>query len=153
MFKEGHNQFAKTRIKDFQDVFTSDDNLNLIALLPGAMIRHRITKLTSTYVTLSLPDIAKEVGLSSSEAAEREILQMISSGHLQASIDQSSSMVYFHDNDDSCESTGAGNEQVELMNYYLSQTMAMTEKVRNLQSSVMGSKAYVSARLPHSNEY
>ena len=151
--KTGNINNLKSEIKNFQDVFTTDDNLNLIALMPGAMTRHRITKLTSTYVTLSLPDIAKEVGLSSSEEAEREILQMISSGYLQATIDQSSGMVYFLDNNDSGEPIGAGDQQVELMNYYLSQTMAMTDKVRKLQSSVMGSKAYVSARLPNSNEY
>ena len=83
-------------------------------------------------VDQKLENIAKEVGLPSSKDAEREILRMISSGHLQASIEQSSGIVHFLDNFDSGGSTDASNEQVELMNYYLSQTMTMTEKVRKL---------------------
>ena len=63
-----------------QDVLTQDHNLGLARQVRSALVRHNVRKLTSTYITLSLTDIAATAGLADVDATEALLRTMISSG-------------------------------------------------------------------------
>ncbi|RUS15039.1 hypothetical protein BC937DRAFT_92975 [Endogone sp. FLAS-F59071] len=96
------NEFAKAT-----ELLTKDKNLGLARQVLQALYRRNIQQLTQTYMTLSLADIAKQVGLEGPKApseAEDFLVQMIESGQIFASIShahsQGGGMVSFHDNPD-----------------------------------------------------
>ena len=57
-----------------------DHNLGLARQVRSALVRHNVRKLTSTYITLSLADIAATAGLTDVDAAEVLLRTMIASG-------------------------------------------------------------------------
>jgi len=61
----------------FTEVYKKDSNYGLIKQCISALSRNTIQKLTETYLTLSLSDIAKSAKLSSSQDAEKLLLSMI----------------------------------------------------------------------------
>nr|XP_034898166.1 uncharacterized protein LOC118036559 [Populus alba]XP_034898168.1 uncharacterized protein LOC118036559 [Populus alba]XP_034898169.1 uncharacterized protein LOC118036559 [Populus alba] len=56
--------------------FESDNNLGLVKQVISSMYKRNIQRLTQTYWTLSVQDIAKNVQLSSPKEAEMHVLQM-----------------------------------------------------------------------------
>lgn len=54
-----------------------------------------IQRLTQTFVTLSLSDIASEVGLPDADSARRKIIGMVEKGEISATFDQSKQMMSF----------------------------------------------------------
>lgn len=55
-----------------------DNNLGLVKQVVSSMYKRNIQRLTQTYLTLSLQDIANTVQLNSAkEAAEMHVLQMV----------------------------------------------------------------------------
>ncbi|RUP45389.1 hypothetical protein BC936DRAFT_148241 [Jimgerdemannia flammicorona] len=96
------NEFAKVA-----DMFTKDKNLGLARQVLQALYCRNIQQLTQTYMTLSLADIAKQVGLEGPRAvheAEELVVQMIESGQIFATIShahaQGGGMVSFDDDPD-----------------------------------------------------
>ena len=54
-----------------------EDNLGLVKLVVDSQTKRNVQRLTQTYLTLSLPDIAAAVGLPSAAAAELAILRCV----------------------------------------------------------------------------
>ena len=54
-----------------------DNNLGLVKQVVSSMYKRNIQRLTQTYLTLSLQDIASTVQLNSSKEAEMHVLQMV----------------------------------------------------------------------------
>lgn len=54
-----------------------DKNLGLVKQVVSSMYKHNIQRLTQTYLTLSLQDIASTVQLGSPKEAEMHVLQMV----------------------------------------------------------------------------
>lgn len=79
----------------FADTFQADQNLGLVQQVVDSMRRRRVMRLTSTFVTLSLADIAAKTGLPNAAAAEAELLAMVQEGQLVASIDHRVGVVTF----------------------------------------------------------
>ena len=52
-----------------------DDNMGLVKLVVDSQTKRNVLRLTQTYLTLGLPDIASAVGLPSAAAAELAILR------------------------------------------------------------------------------
>lgn len=61
------------------------------------MYKKNIQRLTKTFITLSLVDVANKVHLSGPNEAEKYILDMIKSGEIFATINQKDGMVVFRD--------------------------------------------------------
>lgn len=59
-------------------VFTRDHNLGLVKQVSSVLYKKNIQRLTKTFLTLSLSDVASRVGLASPAEAEGHILQMVS---------------------------------------------------------------------------
>ncbi|RZB46891.1 COP9 signalosome complex subunit 3 isoform B [Glycine soja] len=75
--------------------FESDNNLGLVNQVVSSMYKRNIQRLTQTYLTLSLHDIASTVQLNSPKEAEMHVLQMIQDGEIYATINQKDGMVRF----------------------------------------------------------
>lgn len=54
-----------------------DNNLGLVKQVISSMYKRNIQRLTQTYLTLSLHDIANTVQLNSPKEAEMHVLQMV----------------------------------------------------------------------------
>ncbi|XP_040567633.1 COP9 signalosome complex subunit 3 [Lepeophtheirus salmonis] len=86
------------------DTFTTDSNMGLIQQVVEAQIKMNIKRLTKTFLTLSLQDVASRVGIRSSADAERKLVEMIEEGSIQAHISQKDGMVRFDSNSEHFES-------------------------------------------------
>ncbi|KAL5991110.1 COP9 signalosome complex subunit 3 [Asimina triloba] len=77
--------------------FKNDNNLGLVKQVLSSLYKRNIQRLTQTYLTLSLQDIANTVQLKDSKQAEMHVLQMIQDGEIFATINQKDGMVRFHE--------------------------------------------------------
>jgi COP9 signalosome complex subunit 3 len=78
-----------------------------------ALTQRRIARLSTCYLTLSLADIATQVGLAAGGAsdAEAEVVAMVRAGAIVAAIDQRTGMVTFAD--DASDASGGGSGGVD----------------------------------------
>ncbi|XP_045130958.1 COP9 signalosome complex subunit 3-like [Portunus trituberculatus] len=81
-----------------QETFTGDQNMGLVKQCLSALYKKNIQRLTRTFLTLSLADVANRVQLSTPQEAQKYILHMIEDGEIHASINQRDGMVVFLDN-------------------------------------------------------
>ncbi|XP_015126152.1 COP9 signalosome complex subunit 3 [Diachasma alloeum] len=84
-------------ITKYQELFTRDHNLGLVKQVLGYLYKKNIQRLTKTFLTLSLSDVASRVQLAGPADAEKYILNMIEDGEIFATINQKDGMVVFHD--------------------------------------------------------
>lgn len=80
------------------ETFTRDNNSGLVKQCLSSLYKKNIQRLTKTFLTLSLQDMASRVQLSGAQEAEKYVLHMIEDGEIYASINQKDGMVCFHDN-------------------------------------------------------
>lgn len=118
-----------------------DDNAGLVKQVLASLQRHKLLTLTKTYLTLSMAEIAKQVGLpEASPNAEVEALlfDMISGGEINARIDQTTGNVSFeeglHDLDIA---------MVPKMQDRLQQILGLAQRVANFEREVVSSEAYI----------
>lgn len=81
----------------YAETFNRDGNNGLSKQVLTSLRKKNIQRLTKTFLTLSLSDVASRVQLPSPRDAEKAILNMIEDGEIFASINQKDGMVYFHD--------------------------------------------------------
>lgn len=84
-----------------QQVFQADSNVGMVKQVIASLNKKRIQKLTKTFLTLSLTDMAARVKLRDANEAESYLLEMIEDGTIFATIDQQAGMVSFHDDPES----------------------------------------------------
>ena len=72
----------------YHDLFQQDRNFGLIKQLQQSFYKKNIQKLTKTFITLSLSDMANKVKLPSAKDAENLMLNMIKDGEIFATINQ-----------------------------------------------------------------
>ena len=82
------NNAAELRntVTKYQETFSQDNNLGLVRQVVSSQTRSNIRRLTRTFITLSLSDLAHRVGLSSPALVEAELVKMIQSGSIHATI-------------------------------------------------------------------
>jgi COP9 signalosome complex subunit 3 len=85
-------------INKYTDAFTRDTNMGLVKQCLSSLHKKNIQRLTKTFMTLSLNDMANKVQLPNAKKAEKQILDMIEDGEIFASINQRDGMVVFLDN-------------------------------------------------------
>ncbi|KAJ8768129.1 hypothetical protein K2173_021069 [Erythroxylum novogranatense] len=97
-----HGQYGAGKFSELElyvetnrEKFESDKNLGLVKQVVSSMYKRNIQRLTQTYLTLSLQDIANTVQLGSPKEAEMHVLQMIQDGEIYATINQKDGMVRF----------------------------------------------------------
>jgi len=77
-----------------KQTFSSDRNLGLVTQVIDRAPRWTLKKLTATYVTLGLGDIARVVGIQSEEEVRALILSMIETGDIFAQISASGTVTF-----------------------------------------------------------
>lgn len=70
------------------DAFARDNNAGLVKQCMTSMYKRNIQRLTKTFLTLSLSDMANRVQLSTPAEAEKYVLHMIEDGEIFATINQ-----------------------------------------------------------------
>ncbi|KAF4514256.1 UNVERIFIED_CONTAM: hypothetical protein B566_EDAN019543 [Ephemera danica] len=96
--------YATTRTADVQNVlqkyaeiFSRENNTGLAKQVLTSLTKKNIQRLTKTFLTLSLSDVASRVQLPGPSDAERLILNMIEDNEIFATINQKDGMVIFHE--------------------------------------------------------
>lgn len=123
-------------------IFQQDQNFGLIKQCINALKRRNIKKLTDTYMTLSLSDIAKQAKLESVQEAEQELLKMISNGEINAIINQKDGMVAFEEDVQTFNSPAAG----AMLENGISRSIQLTNRLKFMDEKIAISERYV-ARL------
>ena len=82
-----HSELEACIVK-YASVFAEDGNSGLVNQVVLARQKTAIKRLTQTFLTLSLQDVATKVGLSSPGEAEKHLVTMIEEGSIHARISQ-----------------------------------------------------------------
>lgn len=118
----------------------ADHNTGLVQQVVASLQRHKVQTLTKTYLTLSLIEIAGEIGYEESETAKVEdlLFDMISSGEINARIDQITGNVSFEGDQDEMD-TG----MVDKMQDKLQQILELAARIAAFEQEVVSSEAYI----------
>lgn len=90
--------FVQHAVIKHREIYIRDKNFGLVNQVINSMYKKNIQRLTKTFLTLSLSDVATRVQLSGPTQAEAYILSMIEEGEIYAMINQKDGMVVFLDN-------------------------------------------------------
>ncbi|KAH8319490.1 hypothetical protein KR067_011754 [Drosophila pandora] len=139
-------------ILKYSEAFTRDNNMglakqasisHLLIRVATSLYKRNIQRLTKTFLTLSLSDVASRVQLSSAAEAERYILNMIKSGEIYASINQKDGMVLFKDDPEKYNSPDMFlNVQTNI-----SQVLELVKQINKMEEEIILNPLYVKKAL------
>ncbi|CAD5116258.1 DgyrCDS5166 [Dimorphilus gyrociliatus] len=132
------NQVTNVIAKSQQD-FVRDEMLGLVKQTLVSLYKRNIQRLTKTFVTLSLSDMANRVGLENAREAEKYVLQMISDGQVYAKIDQHNGMVTFLD----CEQSSNTVNMQEYIDKRIGEFIKLDEKIQAMDRSILTNPQFV----------
>ena len=121
--------------------FITDGNWGLVKQLYASLQSKAMQNLTSTYIKLSLQDIAQKVGAPSIAQAETDLVKLIADGVIEASIDQASGMVSFGGG--GASRAGDSGTDVSEVQEAIRESMELAEKLRVIKTNVLTSTSYV----------
>ncbi|KAF4385785.1 hypothetical protein F8388_010341 [Cannabis sativa] len=122
-----------------REKFESDNNLGLVNQVVSSMYKRNIQRLTQTYLTLSLQDIANTVQLNSAKEAEMHVLQMIQDGEIFATINQKDGMVRFHEDPEQYKSC----EMIEHIDSSIQRIMMLSRKLTAMDEHISCDPLYL----------
>ncbi|KAL4186025.1 hypothetical protein AMTRI_Chr09g12180 [Amborella trichopoda] len=141
------NSYATGKISEVEkclethvDKFKLDVNLGLVKQVVLSLYKRNIQRLTQTYLTLSLQDIASTVQLETSKQAELHVLQMIHGGEIFASINQKDGMVSFHEDPEQYKTS----EMIEHIDSSIRRIMLLSKKLSAVDEHISCDAAYLS---------
>lgn len=120
--------------------FEADNNLGLAKQVVSSMYKRNIQRLTQTYLTLSLEDIANTVHLNSAKEAEMHVLQMIQDGEIYATINQKDGMVRFLEDPEQYKTC----ETIEHIDSSIQRIMALSKKLTATDEQISCDQLYLS---------
>jgi len=129
----------RTTITKYQDVYSNDNNMGLVKQVVTSQTRASIRRLTRTFITMSLSDLAIRVGLNSPDQVEKELVNMIQSGYIHATISQQDGMVRF----DTSQGNFSSPEMLALLEDGVSAAISLDKQVTVMEEEMMVSPAYV----------
>ncbi|XP_034893835.2 COP9 signalosome complex subunit 3 [Populus alba] len=129
----------KTYIQTNTEKFESDNNLGLVKQVISSMYKRNIQRLTQTYWTLSVQDIAKNVQLSSPKEAEMHVLQMIEDGEIYATINQKDGMVRFLEDPEQYKNC----EMIEHIDSSIQRIMTLSKKLTAMDELISCDPLYL----------
>ncbi|AQK51013.1 COP9 signalosome complex subunit 3 [Zea mays] len=138
-YSNGSKTDLETFIQSNSAAFQSDNNLGLVKQVLSSMYKRNIQRLTQTYLTLSLEDIARSVQLETPRDAEMHVLRMIEDGEIHASINQKDGMVSFHEDPEQYKSV----EMVEHIDTSIHRLTALSKKLASIDQNMSCDTAYL----------
>ncbi|KAF8408392.1 hypothetical protein HHK36_007542 [Tetracentron sinense] len=121
------------------DKFEIDSNLGLVKQVVSSLYKRNIQRLTQTYLTLSLQDIANTVQLNTPKEAEMHVLQMIQDGEIFATINQKDGMVSFHEDPEQYKSC----EMIEHIDSSIQRIMTLSKKLSAVDEVISSDPVYL----------
>jgi len=115
------------------ETFQKDKNFGLIKQCIQSLYRKNIQRFTQTYLTFSLKDIATGAKLNSVQEAEKQVLRMIESGEIFATINQKDGMVSFHEDPEQYDT----NSMLSSLDQQVQKVIDLGKKVR-VQDELIG---------------
>ncbi|CAO2205585.1 unnamed protein product [Urochloa humidicola] len=119
--------------------YAQDNNLGLVKQVLSSMYKRNIQRLTQTYLTLSLEDIARSVQLDTPRDAEMHVLRMIEDGEIHATINQKDGMVSFHEDPEQYKSV----EMVEHIDSSIQRLTALSKKLASIDENMACNPTYL----------
>lgn len=105
VYESGKPAALKAKAEACRAKLATDGNWGLAVAVVESLHRRGVQRLTQTYLTLSLEDIAKNVGLQGgADEAESLLVRMVSRGEIFATVDRPAGMVSFCDDPDAHDS-------------------------------------------------
>ncbi|XP_014215702.1 COP9 signalosome complex subunit 3 [Copidosoma floridanum] len=126
-------------ITKFGDNFSRDNNMGLVKQVLNSLYKKNIQRLTNTFLTLSLSDVAARVKLPSPADAEKYILNMIEDGEIFATINQKDGMVIFHDDPEKYDSP----EMLAKLENEMAECAELGKKVLEMEEEVVITPQYI----------
>ncbi|KAL8594125.1 COP9 signalosome complex subunit 3 [Nucella lapillus] len=130
---------VRTAISKHMETFSRDTNVGLVKQCETAMFKKNIQRLTKTFLTLSLTDMANRVQLPNPREAEKYVLHMIEDGEIFATINQKDGMVRFHDNPEKYNSAAMLLE----LDKEMQKCIKMDEKLKEMDREIAVNPQYV----------
>ncbi|KAM8710826.1 hypothetical protein ACLKA7_017453 [Drosophila subpalustris] len=143
VFGSSSSEELRILILKYSETFARDNNMGLAKQVATSLYKRNIQRLTKTFLTLSLTDVASRVQLPSAVEAERYILNMIKSGEIFASINQKDGMVLFVDDP----------EQYNLPDMFLNvqtnitQVLDLVKQINKMEEEIILNPMYVKKAL------
>ncbi|CAM8907565.1 unnamed protein product [Rhodiola kirilowii] len=131
LYSNGKVSDMESFVHTHSEKFEADKNMGLVKQAVASMYKRNIQRLTQTYLTLSLQDIATTVQLNSAKEAEMHVLQMIQNGEIFATINQKDGMVRFLEDPEqykSCDMINHIDSSIKRMSL-LSKKLSAMEKL------------------------
>ncbi|CAI0457522.1 unnamed protein product [Linum tenue] len=142
-FSPGLPKYASSSAQRNLKNFCQDNNLGLVKQVVSSMYKRNIQRLTQTYLTLSLQDIANTVQLNSAKEAEMHVLQMvvlpIQDGEIFATINQKDGMVRFLEDPEQYKSSGV----IERIDSSIQRLMTLSKKLTNMDEQMSCDSLYL----------
>ncbi|KAG5527076.1 hypothetical protein RHGRI_028111 [Rhododendron griersonianum] len=126
-------------VEENRDKFENDHNLGLVKQVVSSMYKRNIQRLTQTYLTLSLQDIANTVQLNSPKEAEMHVLQMIQDGEIYATINQKDGMVRFLEDPEQYKTC----EMIERIDSSIQRIMTLSKKLTAIDEHISCDPQYL----------
>lgn len=120
--------------------FENGSNLGLVKQVVSSMYKRNIQRLTQTYLTLSLQDIANTVQLNTPKEAEMHVLQMIEDGEIFATINQKDGMVRFLEDPEQYKTC----EMIERIDSSIQRIMTLSKKLTTMDEVMSCDSLYLS---------
>uniref|UniRef100_A0A182NJ47 COP9 signalosome complex subunit 3 n=1 Tax=Anopheles dirus TaxID=7168 RepID=A0A182NJ47_9DIPT len=126
-------------VNKFRDTFQRDTNMGLVKQVVASLYKKNIQRLTKTFLTLSLADVASRVQLSGPAEAEKYILNMIKSGEIFATINQKDGMVVFKDDPQEYND----QEVFEMVQHQIGLVMGLNKQILKMDEEIMLNPVFV----------
>lgn len=139
VYATNNTEELRTAVNKYQETFTRDGNMGLTKQVVASLDKKNIQRLTKTFLTLSLSDVASRVKLSSPAQAERYILNMIEEGEIFATINQKDGMVVFHDDPEKYNSP----EMLCKLEEEMGLTIDLDQRLQKMEEEILVNPQYV----------
>ncbi|XP_011562449.2 COP9 signalosome complex subunit 3 [Plutella xylostella] len=122
-----------------RDTFVRDRNMGLVNQVLSSMYKKNIQRLTRTFLTLSLADVAARVQLPGPKQAETYILNMIEEGEIYAMINQKDGMVVFLD----CPEKYASPQTLGVLEQQMAACTKLHHHIQEMDEQIQVNPQYV----------
>ncbi|XP_014228372.1 COP9 signalosome complex subunit 3 [Trichogramma pretiosum] len=129
----------KRVIRKYEESLIRDKNLGLANQVLNSLYKKNIQRLTNTFLTLSLTDVAARVKLSNIAEAEKYILNMIEDAEIFAVINQTDGMVVFLDDPEKYNSP----RMLAKLEKEMEECVELGKKVLKMEEEVITAPIYI----------
>lgn len=139
-YSSGKISVLESCVNTNTEKFNNDSNLGLAKQVLSSLYKRNIQRLTQTYLTLSLQDIASTVQLETAKQAELHVLQMIQDGEIFATINQKDGMVSFNEDPEQYKTC----QMTEYIDTAIRRIMALSKKLTTVDEQISCDHSYLS---------